>query len=1053
MNSNRHWTRARSASIILSATVATTLVATAPHASGAARPEAAGSTTHPAGVGRGAVVRGAAAVGRLAPTGCVHDAAAGTDVCDLYAMAGTSQVLGHDIPIWGFSTDGTAGSATAPGPLLVVGKGDTVTVRLHNKLDKAVSLAFPGQPAGAFTAGLGSSTTGAAPDGTQEYSFTAGRAGTFLYEAGHTPDGARQVAMGLAGALVVSDGTGTEAGQSYDDEAVVVLSDLDPRLNAAPGTFDMRDYKARYRLINGRPFPSTSVIATDQGHKVLLRYVNAGAVSHPMATLGATQAQLSDDGHLLGDPEREIVATLNAGTTADTVVTMPTGPETKVTLYEAGNHLNNDGQTELDPGKVAAGGMIAFLDTNAPPPIDDFAGPTSTHVAVSPNPSDGKTDVTVTADVSDAKAGGSKVVAAEYTVDDPDVGVGHGVPLTSPGFDAVTVTGATATIPAAPTAPNTCTEEPLTLSCLSAGKHVVYVRGKDAANNWGAVGSVVLNLPKTGPSTTNGTVDKTVTNGSAPLSVSATGDDSAADGLITKAEVFLDQAGDDGSGLALTLNRSATVVSEDVDIPTTPAGTAACDATVLALSCMTEGTHHLLVHSFDSLGLWGPVLDIPFTVDRTGPSVDAAAVSPNPSNGLVSSPGNTGYLKVSALLTDREPGGAPQSRLTAAEGFFAPSSSTPKAGSGFQLLAVDSKFDAQSEQVYGLIPLSQVKTKPNGSYQVYVRGRDEAGNWGGLFAMPLVVDKTSPVLASVSGSPNPTNGAALLTLTAPVTQDTTFQTAEFWTGTTDPGVGKATRVSVSYVNGSAVASVPTANITPGTVRFNLRVQDMAGNWSNAVSTTVTVTRPNAVFSDTFDSGNLTSWSARTNVGTGSMGVSPTAGIPVVAGNQGLSLTGPGTHFVTDNTPVAETGYHASFGFSAGSFTSGTAAAITLFDARTGNNGGNGAVFSLDHRKNGGVNQVRVVMSRTGAATVTGGWVNLTTGPHTLRLDWVSGPATGAGQGTLKLSVDGTAVSTLTGNTSTLRIESVRLGLVAGTNGSSLGTAAIDSFASTRNTLP
>jgi FtsP/CotA-like multicopper oxidase with cupredoxin domain len=153
MNSNRHWTRARSASIILSATVATTLVATAPHASGAARPESAGPT----------VVRGAAAVGRLAPTGCVHDAGAGTDVCDLYAMAGTNQVLGHDIPIWGFSTDGTAGSATAPGPLLVVGKGDTVTVRLHNKLDKPVSLAFPGQPAGAFTAGLDSSTTGAAP--------------------------------------------------------------------------------------------------------------------------------------------------------------------------------------------------------------------------------------------------------------------------------------------------------------------------------------------------------------------------------------------------------------------------------------------------------------------------------------------------------------------------------------------------------------------------------------------------------------------------------------------------------------------------------------------------------------------------------------------------------------------------------------------------------------------------------------------------------------------------------------------------------------------------
>ena len=43
--------------------------------------------------------------------------------------------------------------------------------------------------------------------------------------------------------------------------------------------------------------------------------------------------------------------------------------------------------------------------------------------------------------------------------------------------------------------------------------------------------------------------------------------------------------------------------------------------------------------------------------------------------------------------------------------------------------------------------------------------------------------------------------------------------------------------------------------------------------------------------------------------------------------------------------------------------------------------------------------------------------------------------------------------TLTGNTSTLRVESVRLGLVAGLTTSSTGTAYVDSFQSTRNTLP
>ena len=1048
MNSFRHVSRAHLlVRALLAPAVAAAVVSAAPVAATASpAPARAGGTASAATL----ALSRAAAVGRLQPSGCTRDAGAATDDCDLYAMAGTTQVLGRSIPIWGFATD-PSGTPTAPGPLLVVEEGDTVTVRLHNQLTQNMSLAFPGQPAGEFTAGLDTSTSGADPNGTATYTFHARRPGTYLYEAGHTPGGARQVAMGLAGALVVSAADGKAAGQSYDDEAVLVLSEIDPRLNSAPAGFDMRDFKARYRLVNGRPFPSTDVVPTDQGHTVLVRYVNAGTESHPMSTLGATQLQVAEDGHPLKQPEREIVANLDAGTTADTLVKMPTGPETKVTLFESGSHLDNDGQTELDPGKVATGGMLTFLDTAAPQPTDDRVGPTSAHIAVTPNPSDGKSAVTVTADLSDTRSGGSDVAAGELTVDDPDVAPGFGLPLAGPSFGSPTVTGATGTIPAEPTAPATCADAPLALSCLSAGKHIVYVRGLDSSGNWGVVGSAVLNLPKTGPSTLAGAVDRRVTNGSSPLAVSATGDDSAADGTITAAEMFLDTAAGDGTGLAMTLNRSGTVVSEDQDVPATPATGVTCTPAVLALSCMTEGPHHLLVHSKDSLGLWGPVLDIPFTLDRTGPQVDAAAVSPNPSNGLVSSPGNTGYVKVSALVTDREPGGALQSTLTGAEGFFAPASATPKPGSGFQMLAVDAKFDGQSEQVYGLVPLSQVRAKANGTYQVYVRGRDEAGNWGDLFAMPLVVDKTAPTLGTLTGSPNPTNGAALLTLSAPVTADTAFQTAEFWTGTTDPGAGKGTRVSVSFVNGAAVASVPTASITPGAVRFNLRVQDLAGNWSNAVGTTVTVSRPNAIFSDTFDSGNLNLWSARTNAGSGGMTVTPAAGIPAGGTNRGLSVTGTGTHYLTDNTPVGETGYHAQFSLSPNTFTSGTArsSAVTVLAARSAT----ADIATVQLHTAGTTTQLRVVMRRSGATARTGAWQSLTPGAHTVRVDWGSGPATGAAAGSLRLSVDGVTRQTLTGNTSTLRVESVRLGLVAGLTTRSTGTAYVDSFQSTRNSLP
>ncbi len=1023
----------------LAGVLATGVVAALPSAAHAAAPAAA---LTPA-----VAAPHTAAVGKLAVSGCTGGA--GDASCDLYAMTGTTQVLGTSIPIWGFSTSPDAGTATAPGPVLVVHEGDTVSVTLHNQLSEKVSLAFPGQPSGAFSAGPADPTAGADPSGTATYTFKANRPGTFLYEAGHTPGGTRQVAMGLAGALVVLGADGKAAGHSYDDESVLVLSEIDPALNAHPDTFDMRSFHARYRLVNGRPFPTTSAVSTDQGHTVLLRYVNAGSSSHPMAMLGATQLKVAEDGHPLTQGERETVATVDAGMTTDTLVTMPTGPETKVTVFEAGGHLDNNGSTDPTGSYIDTGGMLTFLDTNAPPPTDDHVGPVASHLSVSPNPSDGKRDVTVIADLSDAKTGGSAVDAAELTVDDPtdhDVAPGTGLPMTG-AFGSPTVAKATGTIPAEPLAPATCADAPLALSCLSAGKHIVYVRGHDASNNWGVVGSVVLNLPKTGPSTTSGSVDQPATNGGTALAVTATGDDTAADGVIDGAEMFLDTAGTDGTGAPLTLNRSAALVSEDGSIPVDPPAGQSCPSAV-ALSCLAEGTHHVLVHSHDSLGLWGPVLDLPFLVDRTGPGVDGAAVFPNPSNALISSPGNTGYLKISAQITDVD------SRLTRAEGFFAPASATPKAGTGLAMVAVDGKYDSASEQVYGLVPLSQVKSKADGSYQIYVRGKDAAGNWGDLFALPLVIDKTAPVLASLAGSPSPTNGATLLTLSAPVSKDSAFQTAEFWTGTTDPGVGKATRVSVSFVDGSAVVTAPLAGINPGSVRFNLRVQDMAGNWSNAVSTTVTVSKPNAVFSDTFDSGNLNAWSSRTNTGVGSMSASPAAGIPVQPGNQGLAVTGTGTHYVTDNTPAAETGYHARFGFSPNTFTSGTAAAVTVFDARTGNNGSGGSVFSLNYRKNNGTNQVQVVMYRSGfPATVAGSWVSLSAGAHALQVDWVSGPATGAAQGSLRLSVDGATASTLTGNSSNLRVESVRLGLVAGTSASSTGTAFFDSFVSTRNTLP
>lgn len=1001
----------------------------------------------------------AAAVGKLGPTttGCTVTPATDTApervACDLWAKVGSMQVLGQSIPIWGYSLTET-GAPSAPGPLLVVRQGDEVSLTLHNQLAEATSLTLPGQRAEDFSGGLPDDgpSAGIATGATATTTFTASRPGSFLYEAGHTAGGARQVAMGLAGALVVL-GDGTAYGQGYDDEAVLVLTEIDPGLNTNPAGFDMRDFAPKYRLINGKPFPSSDPVSTEQNHRVLLRYVNAGSESHSMSLLGGEQQLLSHDGHALAFPEPSVVAAVDAGVTVDALVSMPSGPESKFAVYESAARLDNAGQTTADPLSLAFGGMLTFLDTNAPPPSTDAVGPVSTSITATPNPSDGTSPVTVAAHVSDATTGDHNVAGAELVVDDAvSTGPGFGLAMTGTfGGKTADVTG---TIPAQAT-PAQCdsTAPPIDLHCLTSAKHTVFVRGLDDQGNWGVVGSVILNVAKAGPQTVGLSVAPSPTNGKVNVTLSGTGDDSAAGGTVTDAEYFLGTVGADGSGTAMTLNRVATKVAETATIPA---------ARVLALG---EGTTQVWVHSRNSQHIWGPAMPVDLPVDLTAPAVNAASLGPNPSNGLVSAKAYPGYVVFSAELQDRDAGGGIQNTVTGGEIFIDPASTAPANGSGMTLTAADGAFDSPTESVYGLIPLTQVRAMTEGEHLVYVHGKDAAGNWGSLTAnnalVRLIVDRTAPVLGALSASPNPTNGATTLTLSAPVTESTApsftgprFQAAEFWTGTTDPGAGKATRVQVSDTGTGVSASVPLDGIPAGSVRFNLRVQDAAGNWSNASATTVQVVPPNAIFSDTFDSGNLLAWSAR----TGAVTATAAAGIPNATGNYGLQATLSGgaanaPAYVTDNTPLGETSYHAQFSFNPNTLVTGTAW-VTVFEGRTST----GQSFAVQyHRAGTQAPQLRTVMARATQPALTSTAYNLTAGAHTLRLDWRQGGATGTTAGQTVLSVDGTAVRTLTGanNTTALQIQSGNLGISAGTTTSTTmaGTAWFDSFVSTRFSIP
>ena len=90
----------------------------------------------------------------------------------------------------------------------------------------------------------------------------------------------------------------------------MLLSDIDPELNANPGSFDMTAFAPRYQLINGRPYDGTAggtlPIVSAPGHDVLLRLVNAGVHDHPIGLLGLRESVVGESSHALRYPRNAI---------------------------------------------------------------------------------------------------------------------------------------------------------------------------------------------------------------------------------------------------------------------------------------------------------------------------------------------------------------------------------------------------------------------------------------------------------------------------------------------------------------------------------------------------------------------------------------------------------------------------------------------------------------------------------------------------------------------------------------------------------------------------
>lgn len=932
-----------------------------------------------------------------------------TVTVDLCATDGSMTLPDATVaPVWGFAASDCSSNPTVSqpgGPLIVATVGDTVQVTFSNRLTEPVALFFHGQP-------LPPDRVGAAPGGSTTYTFTASEPGVFLYEAGPLTNALHQTAMGLHGALIVRPATPGQAYDSaataYDVEAVLVLSELDPALNNSPtpATFNMSNFAPEYELINGVAYPDTAEIAIAASNRVLLRYVNAGALHHSMSVLGLSQRVIANDGNLRPNSYRVVAETVPPGATLDTLVDIP------ATASDGARFAVHAGSLLLHNNSAGGyGGMLTFLaiPVGGSSPTD-VTGPAATGLALTPSGG----DMIISATLDDSASGGSNIVAAEYVLDST-AGAPVAMSASDSAFDAPTE-AVEGTIPAA------------VLQSLSAGNHAVYVRGQDAAGNWGAYNLINLAVDNVGPATSALTLAPNPSQGNVNVALGGTASDAGrGNSNIAAAEYFIDanlsSPPAPGSGVAMGLNMSAAVSAITATLPSS------------VLAALTEGVHTIAVRSQDASGQWGDFATIDLLLDRTGPATGGVTVAPNPNNGTT--PINPSRPAIRVDATVNEPGGGPvTSNIQRVEGFI---DLVGANGTGFPFTPVDGLFDGPNENAYAFIPLINLAQLAEGAHQISVRGQDSAGNWGPAAATTLTIDRTPPTVSGVAVTPNPTNSAPTVTLTGSATDALTGVSAAEWFVGADPGAGNGFAMTLTSNSGGMdlAASVDVLTWLTGDYVLSVRARDAAGNWSSPVSVTLTV--DDLIFADSFESGGVAAWSSATD------GVNVTNAAAMNGGTWGMAValaaSAPG--YVTDATPNALTSYDVRFYF----HPNGSRAPNSGVTILAGVNAANNTIFTVQYRRPNPTSQpqIRAQVMRAGGTTSTA-WVTLTNAPHAVEVLWRSGASV-----PFVLYVDGVQRAIANNqNTSAYTLEGVRMGPSSGLAGTLSGTQYFDEFISKRS---
>jgi len=198
-----------------------------------------------------------------------------------------------------------------------------------------------------------------------------------------------------------------------------------------------------------------------------------------------------------------------------------------------------------------------------------------------------------------------------------------------------------------------------------------------------------------------------------------------------------------------------------------------------------------------------------------------------------------------------------------------------------------------------------------------------------------------------------------------------------------------------------------------------------------------------IFSDSFESGNLSRWSSAVIDG-GRLSVSSAAAMDGASGMQAL-LNSTKPIYVIDASPAAEATYHARFYFSPNGITLPRNKPQDVFIGRTSTGT---VIFRLQLQYVSGSYQLRGMILSGNGKTQTTSWYTISNSVHAVELTWQASTSSKGSNGLLRLWLDGTFKETRGGIANGgQRLEDVQLGPQSIPSGTA-GIEFFDAFAST-----